>query len=169
MNEFNQLWDEVAVMVDFEAKRLRNGSDKVNVQQIETFYKAEIIDKLWFDFIFPNKFNKWVCDYYKDFPAVQREIRERMDSFSLVSRRKQFPVLLVVGIVIFILGLLSFAIPELEEALSICVTLVGVGLGIWGFTRNNYAKKYCDRSTLTEELDRIKNEVNNIIHEHTNC
>ena len=58
MNEFNQLWDEVSIMVDFEAKRIKNSSGKVNVQQIENYYKIEIIDKLWFNFTFPNKYNK---------------------------------------------------------------------------------------------------------------
>ncbi len=115
MNEFNQLWDEVSIMVDFEAKRIKNSSGKVNVQQIENYYKIEIIDKLWFNFTFPNKYNKWVCDYYREKPAVQQAIRKEMDHFSPASRGKRSIGLLATGIVILILGLLSYAIPDIKN------------------------------------------------------
>lgn len=169
MNEFNQLWDEIAIMVDFEAKRIRNSSGKVDVHRIETYYKTEIIDKLWFDFIFPNKYNKWICDYYENSPAIQQEIRESMDSFSPVSRGKRSSVLFVAGVVIFVLGLLSFVLPELDGTISVCLTLVGVVLGVWGFVKRSNSGSCCEMSALTGELDRIKKQVNMIIHEHADC
>ena len=34
MNEFNQLWDEVSIMVDFEAKRIKNSCNKGDFKTI---------------------------------------------------------------------------------------------------------------------------------------
>ena len=136
MNEFNQLWDEVSIMVDFEAKRIKNSSGKVNVQQIENYYKIEIIDKLWFNFTFPNKYNKWVCDYYREKPAVQQAIRKEMDHFSPASRGKRSIGLLATGIVILILGLLSYAIPDIKNVVPLGLTLIGIGLTIGGTVKN---------------------------------
>lgn len=168
MNEFNQLWDEVSIMVDFEAKRIKNSSGKVNVQQIENYYKIEIIDKLWFNFTFPNKYNKWVCDYYGEKPAVQQAIRKEMDHFSPASRGKRSIGLLATGIVILILGLLSYAIPDIKNVVPLGLTLIGIGLTIGGMVKNGNSRKYCDMASLTGELNRIKNQVNTLIHEHAN-
>lgn len=168
MNEFNQLWDEVAIMVDFEAKRIKNSSGKVNTQQIERYYKIEIVDKLWFNFTFPSKYNKWICDYYADVPTVQQAIREKMDSFSPASRGKRSIGLLVTGIIILVLGLLSYTIPDLKAVVPTCLTLIGLGLGISGFVKSSRTGKYCDMAALTAELNRIRNQINTIIHEHAN-
>ena len=168
MNEFNQLWDEVSIMVDFEANRIKNSSGKVNVQQIENYYKIEIIDKLWFNFTFPNKYNKWVCDYYREKPAVQQAIRKEMDHFSPASRGKRSIGLLATGIVILILGLLSYAIPDIKNVVPLGLTLIGIGLTIGGTVKNGNSRKYCDMASLTGELNRIKNQVNTLIHEHAN-
>lgn len=168
MNEFNQLWDEVTIMVDFEAKRIKNSSGKVNVQHIGTYYKTEIIEKLWFNSSFPNKYNKWISDYYDEQPAVRQAIRESMDSFSPVPQKKQSPALLVVGIMIFVLGMISFAIPDFDSVISACLTVVGLGLGVWALVRKSNAGKYCDTATLARELDRIKNQINTLTHEHAN-
>jgi|GEM_PF-2767249 hypothetical protein len=168
MNEFNQLWDGIAIMVDFEAKRIENNSGKVNIQQISRYYKTEIIEKLWFNFTLQNKYNEWVYDCREKSPAICQAIRNKMDSFSPAPQRKPFPVLLAAGIAIMILGLLSFALPELNPVISTVIAIAGAGVATGGFVQTSNQGKYCDRATLSKELNRIKNQINTIIHEHEN-
>lgn len=168
MNEFNQLWDDVAIMVDFEAKRIRNSSGKVNIQQISGYYKTEIIEKLWFNFALYTKYNEWIFDCREASPVACQAIRNKMDSFSPAPQRKPFPVLLATGIAIMVLGLLSFALTELNPVISTVIAIAGAGIATGGFVQTNNQGKYCDRATLSKELNRIKNQINTIIHEHEN-
>ena len=67
-----------------------------------------------------------------------------------------------------ILGLLSFALPELNPVISTVIAIAGAGIATGGFVQTSNQGKYCDRATLSKELNRIKNQINTIIHEHEN-
>lgn len=49
-----------------------------------------------------------------------------------------------------------------------CLTFTGIVLAKVGLVRNGNSRKYCDAGSLTGELNRIKNQVNTLIHEHAN-
>lgn len=150
--KFNELWQDTINAVSFETRRAKN-PDKVDKENMENYYKVNLISNLWFSKTLVNDYNEWISD---NVPIESHSnIKKIMLDINIPSNKQRAS--LVLGILTFAFVVLSFILTNtILISIMRIIALLSLGVCIYCYMK---CKKTTNRTVIINELQRIGKKV----------